>query len=101
MEKKKGMSLLQKQSRAGWIFLAPATLMIAVMSFWPMISAFITSLKTGSQREYAVGEPDFLQLYQNVCGSAFLTFRRKYVFVSGDSGTDYAGACHFTGAAFE
>ena len=53
------------------------------------------------QREYAVGEPDFLQLYQNVCGSAFLTFRRKYVFVSGDSGTDYAGACHFTGAAFE
>ncbi len=48
MEKKKGANLLQKQSRAGWIFLAPATLMIAVMSFWPMISAFITSLKTGS-----------------------------------------------------
>ena len=47
MEKKKGMSLLQKQSMAGWGFLAPATLLIAVMSFWPMVSAFITSLKTG------------------------------------------------------
>ena len=48
MEKKKGANLLQKQSRAGWIFLAPATLLIAVMSFWPMIGAILTSLKTGS-----------------------------------------------------
>ena len=48
MEKKRGLTLLQKQSRAGWIFLTPATVLIAVMSFWPMISAFLMSLKTGS-----------------------------------------------------
>ena len=57
MEKKKGMSLLDKQSRAGWIFLAPATLMIAVMSFWPMFSAFLTSLKTGSSAKMEWASP--------------------------------------------
>ena len=45
---KKGMSLLQKQKAAGWAFLTPATLMIAIMSFWPMIQAFILSLQTGT-----------------------------------------------------
>lgn len=57
MEKKKGMNLLQKQSRAGWIFLTPATLLIAVMSFWPMVSAFITSLKTGSSANMQWASP--------------------------------------------
>ncbi|MCI9075064.1 MAG: sugar ABC transporter permease [Dorea sp.] len=51
------MSLLEKKSRAGWIFLAPATLMIAVMSFWPMISAFLTSLKTGSSANMEWASP--------------------------------------------
>ena len=45
--KKKGMSLLGKQRAAGWTFLAPATIMIAIMSFYPMIRAFIISLQTG------------------------------------------------------
>ena len=57
VEKKKGMNLLQKQSRAGWSFLAPATLLIAVMSFWPMVSAFITSLKTGSSADMQWASP--------------------------------------------
>ena len=46
--KKKGMSLLGKQRAAGWTFLAPATIMIAIMSFYPMIRAFIISLQTGA-----------------------------------------------------
>lgn len=46
--KKKGLSLLAKQRAAGWGFLAPATLMIAVMSFYPMVRAFILSLQKGS-----------------------------------------------------
>ena len=59
MEKKKGLTLLQKQSRAGWIFLTPATVLIAVMSFWPMISAFIMSLKTGSSANMQWNQPIF------------------------------------------
>lgn len=45
--KKKKMSLEKRHNLTGWIFLTPATLMIAVMSFWPMIQAFILSLQTG------------------------------------------------------
>ena len=41
------MNLIAKQRAAGWAFLTPATLMIAVMSFYPMIKAFIMSLQTG------------------------------------------------------
>ena len=42
--KKKGMSLIAKQKAAGWAFLTPATILIAFMSFYPMVRAFIISL---------------------------------------------------------
>lgn len=61
VKKKKGLSLNQKQSRAGWIFLAPASILILIMSFWPMISAFLMSLKTGSSAALKWSEP----LYNN------------------------------------
>lgn len=51
------MTLQQKQSMSGWIFLAPATILIAIMSFWPMISAFMTSFKTGSSANMQWAEP--------------------------------------------
>ena len=53
------MSLLAKQSAAGWIFLSPAALLIAVMAFWPMIQAFIMSLQTGSSANMQWSEPIF------------------------------------------
>lgn len=37
----------RKQSAAGWTFLTPATLMIFIFSFYPMVQAFLTSLKRG------------------------------------------------------
>ncbi len=46
--KKKGMSLLAKQKATGWTFLAPATIMIVIMSFYPMVRAFLISLQTGT-----------------------------------------------------
>ena len=46
--KKKGMSITGKQKAAGWIYLAPATILIFIMSFWPIIQAVITSFKTGA-----------------------------------------------------
>ena len=53
------MSLLAKQSAAGWIFLTPAALLIAVMAFWSMIQAFIMSLQTGSSANMQWSEPIF------------------------------------------
>ncbi len=55
----KSKSIQRKQQRAGWFFLAPATLLIFVMSFWPMIQAFIMSLQTGSAANMKWQEPLF------------------------------------------
>ena len=55
--KKKGMNLIQKQKAAGWAFLTPATIMIVIMSFYPIIQAVFTSLKTGSSANMKWAEP--------------------------------------------
>lgn len=56
---KKGMTLIAKQRVAGWTFLTPATLMIVIMSFWPMVQAFIISLQTGAGANMRFAEPIF------------------------------------------
>lgn len=57
--KKKGMSVLARQQAAGWAFLTPASLLIFVISFYPMVQAFITSLKTGSAANLTWAQPLF------------------------------------------
>lgn len=53
----KKKSVKAQQSLWGWAFLTPATLLIAVMSFWPMIEAFTMSFKTGSSSNMQLAEP--------------------------------------------
>ena len=53
------MTLAAKQRTAGWLFLAPASIMIAVMSFYPMIRAFIISLQTGAGANMRFADPIF------------------------------------------
>ena len=55
--KKRKMSLERRHNLTGWAFLTPATLMIAVMSFWPMIQAFNLSLQTGKANNLKFGDP--------------------------------------------
>ena len=55
--KKKEMSITGKQRAAGWIYLAPATILIFIMSFWPIIQAVITSFKTGSSANMQWANP--------------------------------------------
>ncbi|MBE5919130.1 MAG: sugar ABC transporter permease [Pseudobutyrivibrio ruminis] len=58
MEKnKKGMTLAKKQLAAGWLFLTPATILIFIMSFYPIIQAFITSFKTGKGINIKFADP--------------------------------------------
>lgn len=59
MEKTKYKSVQTKQKAAGWIFLLPATILIFIMSFWPMIRAFIMSLQTGSSANMRWAKPIF------------------------------------------
>ncbi len=66
--KTKKSGLLAKQERAGWFFLAPATILIAIMSFYPIIQAVITSLKTGSSANMRWAEPvinNYLRMFKD------------------------------------
>lgn len=53
--KRKKMSLSKKHNLTGWAFLTPATVMIAIMSFLPMIKAFILSLQVGKANNLSFG----------------------------------------------
>ena len=64
--KKKGMSLIAKQKAAGWAFLTPATIMIAVMSFYSMIRAFLLSLQTGKGSNYRfTGFSNYARMFED------------------------------------
>lgn len=66
--KKKGMGITGKQRAAGWIYLAPATILIFIMSFWPIIQAVITSFKTGSSANMQWANPfayNYTRMFQD------------------------------------
>ena len=66
--KKKGMSITGKQRAAGWMYLAPATILIFIMSFWPIIQAVITSFKTGSSANMRWANPltyNYTRMFQD------------------------------------
>ena len=73
MKKKKGFGLLAKQKAAGWGFLAPASMLIFVMSFYPMVQAFITSLKTGSSANLQWADPIFKNYIRMFKDKVFMT----------------------------
>jgi len=81
------MSLVAKQRAAGWIFLAPATIMIAVMSFYPMIRAFIISLQTGAGANMRFADP----IFSNYKGIPAV--HCQYISVSYYPGADHADPC--------
>ena len=56
-KKRRGMTLANKQLAAGWLFLTPATILIFIMSFYPIIQALITSFKTGKGINIAFANP--------------------------------------------
>lgn len=65
---KKNLNVQAKQQRAGWLFLLPATILIFVMSFYPMLEAFITSFKTGSSANMQWSEPilkNYIRMFQD------------------------------------
>ena len=70
---KKAKSVTAKQQRAGWLFLLPATILILVMSFYPIVQAFITSFKTGSSANMKWAEPFFYNYARMFNDKLFMT----------------------------
>lgn len=56
-KKRRFWTMERKQSAAGWVFLAPASILIFVFSFWPMFQAFLTSLKRGLPTALTYSDP--------------------------------------------
>lgn len=69
---KKGMTLVAKQKAAGWAFLTPATLMIVIMSFYPMVRAFLISLQTGAGANMRFAEPIFSNYQRMIADKVFI-----------------------------
>ena len=68
MNKKKGLTVTRKQQISGWIFLVPATLLILIMSFWPIIQGILMSFKTGSSANMKWAEPltyNYTRMFQD------------------------------------
>ena len=66
--KRRRFGLEKRQSLTGWVFLIPAALLIAWMSFYPMIQAFLLSLHTGKGTVLHWASPfwyNFARLFQD------------------------------------
>lgn len=53
------MSLDKKHNLTGWVFLTPAALLILLMSFVPMVQAFLLSFKMGKGNALKTADPIF------------------------------------------
>ncbi|MDR1948868.1 MAG: sugar ABC transporter permease [Spirochaetaceae bacterium] len=58
--------LSKKYARWGWFFISPAALLIFILSFYPMIQAFILSLQSGTGRALRfTGLRNYVRLFQD------------------------------------
>ena len=65
-KKRRKMSMSKRHNLTGWVFLMPATIMIAIMSFVPMVQALILSFKkgVGAKLEWA-GLFNYTRMFQD------------------------------------
>lgn len=64
--KKRYFSLHRKQNLTGWIFLTPAAILIAAMSFYPMAKALFLSFQTGIGTKMTwTGPTNYTRMFQD------------------------------------
>ncbi|MDR1420733.1 MAG: sugar ABC transporter permease [Treponema sp.] len=63
---RKGMLLSKKYARWGWFFVIPAAALIFILSFYPMVYAFILSLQSGLGNNLRfTGLKNYIRLFQD------------------------------------
>lgn len=67
LSKRRWLGTDRRQNLTGWAFLLPASLLIVLVSFVPMIQAFILSLQTGRGRQLDFADPLWYN-YQRLLG---------------------------------
>lgn len=82
------MTLEKKHNLTGWAFLAPATFLIAVFSFWPMIKALVLSFQTGKGRNMQMaGFTNYIRMFQD---DVFIQSIKNTFFLFHSSSAHYA-----------
>lgn len=72
----------KRRSLTGWIFLIPAALMITVLTFWPMIQAFLLSLQTGRGKNFKWAEPLWFNYERMLKDDVFLlTMKNTFTYL--------------------
>lgn len=72
----------KRRSLTGWAFLIPAALMIAVLTFWPMIQAFLLSLQTGRGKNFRWAEPLWYNYERMLKDDVFLlTMKNTFTYL--------------------
>ncbi len=72
----------RRRNLTGWMFLLPAALMIAVMSFYPMIQAFILSLQTGRGTNMSFADPLYFNYARLLDDEIFkLTLKNTFIYL--------------------
>ena len=70
--KKKFMSLERRHNLTGWVFLAPAALLILFMSFVPMVKALLLSFQTGTGAAMKYADPLWTNYIQMTKDTVFI-----------------------------
>lgn len=65
-------SVRAKEMRCGWLFLAPASILIFIMSFYPMIRALITSFQKGSSANLQFANPLYFNYARMIKDKIFI-----------------------------
>jgi lactose/L-arabinose transport system permease protein len=72
----------RRRNLTGWTFLLPAALMIAVMSFYPMIQAFILSLQTGRGTKMDFADPLYFNYARLLEDEIFkMTLKNTFIYL--------------------
>lgn len=78
--RKRRMTLHQKQSLTGWLFILPAAILILWMSFYPMARAFVISLMRGKPTALQFSEP-LMRNYQRMLQDKVFIQALKNTFI--------------------
>jgi lactose/L-arabinose transport system permease protein len=79
-EHRRGLTVAQKRNLTGWSFLIPASFLIFLMNFYPMVKAFILSLQTGRGANMKFAEPLWYN-YQRLFNDQIFILTLKNTFL--------------------
>lgn len=78
----RAMTSERRRSLTGWAFLLPAALLIVLMSFYPMLQAFLLSLQTGKGTRLRYAEPLWSNYSRLLSDERFLeTVRSTFLYL--------------------